>query len=144
MLARLAWSELSADTERSDVKDSRELKVWEKGHQLAPAIYKATEKFLKDKLYGLTGQIRRSCVSIPANISEGCGRNGDAELARFLQIPMGSASELECHLLLSRNLGLLDTAIHEQLTQATTEIKRMLTSLIQTLKASRQQLAAES
>jgi len=75
------------------VKDFRELKVWEKGHQLALAVYKATDKFPKDELYGLTGQIRRSCVSIPANIAEGCGRNGDAELARFLQISMGSASE---------------------------------------------------
>ena len=126
------------------MKDFRELKVWEKGHQLALAVYKATEKFPRDELYGLTGQIRRSCVSIPANIAEGCGRNGDAELARFLQISMGSASELEYHLLLSRDLGLVDNTIYEQLTQATTEIKRMLTSLIQTLKASRQQLAAES
>ena len=119
------------------MKDFRELKVWEKGHQLALAVYKATEKFPKDELYGLTGQIRRSCVSIPANIAEGCGRNGDAELARFLQISMGSASELEYHLLLSRDLGLLDITLHDQLTQATTEIKRMLTSLIQTLKATR-------
>ena len=120
------------------MKDFRDLKVWEKGHQLALAVYKATDKFPKDELYGLTGQIRRSCVSIPANIAEGCGRNGDAELARFLQISMGSASELEYHLLLSRDLGLVDTTTYDQLTQATIEIKRMLTSLIQTLKASRQ------
>ncbi len=120
------------------MKDFRELKVWEKGHQLALAVYKATDKFPKDELYGLTGQIRRSCVSIPANIAEGCGRNGDAELARFLQISMGSASELEYHLLLSRDLGLVDTTTYDQLTQATIEIKRMLTSLIQTLKAARQ------
>ncbi len=72
------------------MKDFRELKVWGKGHHLALEIYRATAKFPKDELYGLTSQIRRSCVSIPANIAEGCGRNGDAELARFLQIAMGS------------------------------------------------------
>ncbi len=78
-----------------------------------------------------------SCVSIPANIAEGCGRNGDAELARFLQIAMGSASELEYHLMLSRDLGLLTAVEHKQLTADTTEVKRMLTSFIQTLKANR-------
>ena len=119
------------------MRNFRELKVWEKGHYLALAAYKATAKFPKDELYGLTGQIRRSCVSIPANIAEGCGRNGDAELARFLQIAMGSASELEYHLLLSHDLGLLTAANYKQLTQETTEVKRMLTSFIQTLKADR-------
>ncbi len=119
------------------MKDFRELKVWEKGHQLALAVYKATATFPKDELYGVTGQIRRSSVSIPANIAEGCGRNGDAELARFLQIAMGSASELEYHILLTHDLGLLTAAEHEQLTADTTEVKRMLTSFIQTLKANR-------
>ncbi len=93
--------------------------------------------FPKDELYGLTSQIRRSCVSIAANIAEGCGRNGDAELARFFQIAMGSASELEYHLLLSRDLGLVDTPSYQQLTQETTEVKRMLASFIQKLNAER-------
>ena len=117
------------------MRNFRELKVWEKGHHLALAAYRATAKFPKDELYGLTGQIRRACVSVPANIAEGCGRNGDAELARFLQIAMGSASELEYHILLANDLGLLTAAEHEQLTADTTEVKRMLTSFIQTLKA---------
>ena len=119
------------------MKDFRELKVWEKSHHLALAVYTATARFPKDELYGLTGQIRRASVSIPANIAEGCGRNGDAELARFLQIAMGSASELEYHLLLSRDLGLMDVASSDQLAQETTEIKRMLASFIQKLKADR-------
>ena len=83
----------------------RELKVWEKAHRLSLAIYKASSGFPKDELYGLTSQIRRSSVSIPTNIVEGCGRNGNAELARFLHIASGSASELEYHLLLARDLG---------------------------------------
>lgn len=77
------------------MRDFRELKVWQKSHQLTLAIYKATVKFPKDEMYGLTSQIRRASASIAANIAEGCGRNGEAELGRFLQIAMGSASELE-------------------------------------------------
>src|SRR5688500_19694656 len=85
------------------MKDFRQLKVWEKAHQVALAIYKATKEFPKEELYGLTSQIRRASMSIPTNISEGCGRNTDAEFARFLQIAMGSASETEYQLLLSHD-----------------------------------------
>ena len=117
------------------MRDFRELKVWEKGHRLTLAVYKATVRFPQDELYGLTSQIRRSCASIPANIAEGCGRSGDAELACFLRIAMGSASELEYHLLLAHDLNLLDTSDYEPLTKYVTEIKRMLTSFIQKLTA---------
>jgi hypothetical protein len=79
------------------VKGFRDLKVWEKAHQLTLQVYKATASFPKEEMFGLTSQIRRAAASIPANIAEGCGRSGDAELGRFLQIAMGSASELEYH-----------------------------------------------
>lgn len=117
------------------MRDFRELKVWQKGHSLTLAVYKATASFPKEEIYGLTSQIRRACVSICANIAEGCGRNGDAELARFFQIGMGSASELEYHLLLVHDLGLLKTQDYEQLAGELIEVKRMLTSFIQKLKA---------
>lgn len=81
------------------MKDFRDLKVWEKAHRLTLDIYKATSAFPRDEHYGPTSQIKRSCTSIPANIAEGCGRRSNAELAHFLQIAMGSASELEYHLL---------------------------------------------
>lgn len=87
-------------------RDFRKPKVWEKSHQLALGVYKATVGFPKTELYGLTRQIRRCGASIPANIAEGCGRDGDAELARFLRLSMGSASELEYHLLLAHDLAL--------------------------------------
>jgi four helix bundle protein len=119
------------------VRNFRELKVWEKGHRLTLAVYESTAKFPRDELYGLTSQIRRSCSSIPANIAEGCGRNGDTELARFLGIAMGSASELEYHLLLAHDLNLLETTEYKELTREVTEVKRMLTSFIQKLKADR-------
>ena len=111
------------------------LNVWKKGHKLTLAVYKATASFPREELYGLTSQIRRSCSSIPANIAEGCGRNGDAELARFLSISMGSASELEYHLLLARDLNFLETTEYRELTEEVTEVKRMLTSFIKKLKA---------
>jgi four helix bundle protein len=119
------------------MRNFRELKVWEKSHHLALAVYKATLKFPQSEMYGLTSQLRRSGASIPANIAEGCGRNGDAELARFLNIAMGSASELEYHLLLSHDLALIDVPQYEELARDTTEVKRMLTSFIQRLKADR-------
>src|SRR3989304_5149159 len=117
------------------MRDFREVKVWEKGHILALAVYKATATFPKEERYGLTSQVRRSAASIPANIAEGCGRNGDAELARFLQIAMGSASELEYHLLLARDLDLLNSSDYEKLTDEVIDVKRMLTSFIQKLRA---------
>jgi four helix bundle protein len=117
------------------MKNFRDLKVWEKSHRLTLSVYKATLKFPKDEMYGLISQIRRSCVSISANIAEGCGRSGDAELARFLQIAMGSASELEYHLLLAHDLMFLKTSNYEKLNGEVSEIKRMLSSLIQKLKA---------
>lgn len=119
------------------MKDFRELKVWEKSHQLVLAVYKATRPFPKEELYGLTSQLRRSCASVPANIAEGCGRGSDAELARFLQIAMGSASELEYHLLLAYDLGLLTQSGYEALVREATEVKRMLTAFIQKLTADR-------
>jgi four helix bundle protein len=88
-------------------------------------------------LYGLTSQLRRACASIPANLAEGCGRNGDAELARFCSIAMGSASELEYHLLLARDLKLIKPKDNDDLAARATELKRMLAGLIQTLNAHR-------
>jgi len=80
-------------------------------------------------------QIRRASASICANLAEGCGRSGDTELARFCSIARGSASELEYHLLLAKELQLLPASLHEKLSADTIEIKRMLTALIQKLTA---------
>ncbi|HEX6270053.1 MAG TPA: four helix bundle protein [Anaerolineales bacterium] len=119
------------------MKDFRQLKVWEKSHQLALAIYKATKEFPKEELYGLTSQIRRSSMSIPTNIAEGCGRNTDADFARFLQMAMGSASETEYQLILARDLEFLPTDSYVNLHNDVEEVKRMLASLLKTLRADR-------
>jgi four helix bundle protein len=118
------------------MKDFRDIKVWQKAHDLTLEIYKATRSFPKDELYTLVSQIRRASVSIPANVAEGCGRGTDSELRQFLQIAMGSASELEYHLVLARDLGYLEATLYESLNDQVTEVKRMLASFILKLKAS--------
>ena len=98
-------------------------------------VYRETRSFPRDELYGLTSQLRRGATSIPANIAEGCGRSTERDLARFLDIAAGSGSELEYHLLLSRDLNLLEQQAYEGLHGRITEVKRMLTGLIQRLRA---------
>jgi four helix bundle protein len=112
------------------VRDFRKLKVWWRSHRLVLDVYEATGAFPREETYGLTAQLRRCCASIPANIAEGCGRSGEAELGRFMLIAMGSASELEYHLLLARDLGYLDTRNYQKLSEQTGEVKRMLSTLI--------------
>ncbi len=119
------------------MKDFRQLKVWEKSHQLALSVYKSTKEFPKEELYGLTSQIRRASMSIPTNIAEGCGRNTDKEFARFLQIAMGSASETEYQLIPAHDLDFLPKDAYEKLHDEVEEVKRMLASLLKTLRANR-------
>ena len=117
------------------MKDFRKQKVWRKAHKLTLDIYQVTKDFPKNEIYGLSNQIRRSCSSIPANIAEGCGRGSDADISRFLQMAMGSDSELEYHLLLAHDLGILGDSDYEQLNGKASEVKQMLTSFIKKLKA---------
>src|SRR5699024_4621756 len=113
------------------MRDFKKLSVWEKSHKQTLAIYKATSSFPKEERYELVSQMRRSASSIPTNIAEGCGRNTQPQLARFLNIAFGSASELQYQLILSEDLGFINGEAFNELTQNTTEIKRMLYSLIQ-------------
>ena len=111
------------------MQDFRNLKVWEKAHTLTLDVYKASKSFPREEMYGLTSQVRRASVSIGANIAEGSCRKGDAEFARFLQMAAGSASEVEYHLLLARDLEFLEVADYERLSDEAVEVKRMLASL---------------
>jgi four helix bundle protein len=112
------------------LKDFKELKVWHKAYALALAVYEASRAFPREEMYGLTSQLRRSAISIGANIAEGCGRRSDGELVRFLQIARGSASEVEHHLLLARDLKFLPVSAHDDLEKRLQEVQRMLTSLV--------------
>ena len=117
------------------MRDFRELKVWEKSHALTVDIYQVTIGFPKVELYGLTSQLRRAAISIPANLAEGCGRDSEAELLRFMRIAMGSASELEYELLLAHELQWLEDQTYQRLQTNLTEIRRMLNTFIQRLKS---------
>lgn len=117
------------------MQDFRELHVWQKAHQLTLRVYKATVAFPSFENYGLTAQVRRAAASMGANIAEGCCRGTRSELARFLHIATGSAGELEYHLILAIDLGYLKPESGQELVEHTTEVKRMLTSLIATVRA---------
>jgi four helix bundle protein len=119
------------------MKDFRDLKVWAKAHELALHCYAVTSSFPKHEIFGIVAQIRRAGASIGANIAEGCGRGGDGEFQRFLQIAMGSASELENHLLLARDLHFMDAEIHDRIHQSIIEVKKMLAGLIRKVDAER-------
>jgi len=117
------------------MNDFKRLKSWEKAHALTLDVYRATKSFPKEEMYGLTSQLRRACASVPANIAEGYGRKGDAELGRFLSIAAGSACEVEYHLLLAKDLGYLSELQHRKLDEQVSEVKRMLGSFISKLTA---------
>src|SRR6476659_9031043 len=97
------------------MRDFQKLDFWQLSYKLALRIYKSTQSFPKEELFGIVSQIRRSAVSIPSNIAEGCGRNSISELKRFLAIASGSASELQYQLILSFDLGYLNESLYKEL-----------------------------
>jgi four helix bundle protein len=112
------------------MKDFRNLKVWERAHCLTLAVYKTTNRFPREEVYGLTSQMRRCSASIAANLAEGCGKRGNNEFQRYLQIASGSASELDYHLQLSRDLQFLRSSNYDALAKELGELGRILRSLI--------------
>jgi four helix bundle protein len=119
------------------MRDFKGLKVWQRSHQLTLDVYRATDAFPARERYGLTSQIRRASVSIPANIAEGCGRASQRDFCRFLQVSVGSANELEYHLLLASDLGILRREKHSDLSMEIREIRQMLSSLIRKVNVDR-------
>lgn len=115
------------------MRNFRDLAVWEKSHKLVLDVYRASRSFPTDERFALTSQLRRAVSSIPTNVAEGCGRDGERELARFVSIASGSAVETEYLLLLSRDLSYLSGADHDVLHERVTEVKRMLTAFHQRL-----------
>lgn len=133
----LAFSTQHSEGGDARMKDFRDLQVWRKAHLLTLSSYRATEAFPKAETYGITIQIRRCAASIAANIAEGCGKRGNSEFRRFLNIASGSASELEYHFLLARDLTFLNELDYQRLNHDVTEVKRMLASLSSKVEAER-------
>src|SRR5437868_7308226 len=119
------------------MRNFKELRVWEEAHKLTVQLYQETEDFPRKEMFGLTSQIRRAAASIGANLAEGCGRQSEGEFSRFIQIAMGSASELEYHLLLSRDLEFLTKSAYERAQTQLTRVRKMLSSLLKTVQSSR-------
>jgi four helix bundle protein len=119
------------------MKDFRDLKVWTEAHWLTLEIYRTTANFPRDEIYGLRSQFLRCSVSIGANIAEGCGKRGNNEFQRFLQIAAGSASELDYHILLAHDLGFLSDSDYRKCSTELLHLRKMLTSLIQKIEHER-------
>src|SRR5271165_2356928 len=123
------------------MRNYEDLEVWQKAHALTIKLYRLTESFPRTEVFGLTSQIRRAAGLIGANLAEGCGRWGETELARYVQIAMGSASELQNHLRLAKDLGFISADEYQTAIGELTSIRKMLTAFLQTLRRSQKHLA---
>ncbi len=112
--------------------DHKNLEAWKEATKFITEIYRITQNFPQHELYGLTNQIRRSAVSIPANISEGCARQSDKETIQFLYISIGSIAELETELLIAQNLGY--TSNIDEIMEKLIKIRSLILGLIKYLK----------
>ena len=118
------------------MQDFRNLKVWRAAHAMTLDAYNVTRGYPKDELFGLTSQTRRACASIGANVAEGCGRKTDLEMAHFLQVAMGSASEVQYHFLFAYDLELMSRENYARLNGQVLEVKRMLATFAETVRSS--------
>lgn len=119
------------------MRDFRELEVGHVAHAFTLDLYGITASFPKPELYGLVSQLRRAAVSIEANIAEGCGKKSSADLGRFLQIAFGSANEIDCELLIARDLSFLSEEKYRKLVRQLESIKRMLGAFLSTIEEKR-------
>jgi four helix bundle protein len=115
------------------MRDFKKYDIWQLSHAFTLRIYSKTSLFPKDEMYGITSQIRRASSSIPTNISEGCGRNSDKEFNQYLNIALGSASETEYLIILSRDLNYIDMETFEILEKEINAIKSKIYKLKQIL-----------
>ena len=116
-----------------EIKNYRDLRVWQSGMDLVVMVYELSDKFPAKEMYGLTSQIRRAAVSVPSNIAEGYGRNSSKERKQFISLARGSAAEVEAQLTVSRELGFVTSLDSTKAEQLVTEVLKMLTGLRKSL-----------
>jgi four helix bundle protein len=116
------------------LRNYRDLQVWLKAYALSLELYRLSRTFPKEEIYGITSQLRRAAVSIGANLAEGCGRRTNPEMARFVRIAMGSASELDHHLLLCKDLGFLHDEDYRRTSGNLIEVRKMLNALLDSIE----------
>lgn len=123
---------MTEKTDRSG-KGFRKLIVWQRAHELTLLVYKLTEKFPKYEMFGLTSQLRRAVVSVPANVSEGYAAGGKGQFGRYLNIAQGSLAEVEYYLILAQDLTYISPAQYEQVETLRAETGFLLHRLIESL-----------
>jgi four helix bundle protein len=116
------------------MKDYKKLVVWENAHKIVLEVYQLTKSFPTEERYGLVSQFRRSAMSIPTNIAEGCGKFSQNDFASYLQIALGSTQETEYLCLLSKELGYIDRIVHDDLSRQVGIVKAMLISFIKKIR----------
>jgi four helix bundle protein len=120
-------------TKEEEIRSYRDLRVWQKGMEIAASVYRLTQNWPKAELYGLTAQARRAATSIPANIAEGYGRHSTGSYVQFLKIAQGSLKELETHLILASRIDITTEAAVEPILLQTDDLGKMLFGLIRKL-----------
>ena len=118
------------------MRDFRKLIIWQRSHQLTLAVYRISKSFPKEEIFGLTSQMRRAVSSIPTNIAEGCGRASNKDFAHFLQIAIGSATEVEYQLLLARDINYINDDDYQTLANETVVVRKMIIKYQSELKSS--------
>jgi four helix bundle protein len=118
----------------SELRSYRDLAAWQRAMELVEGVYGVTRQWPREETYGLTNQVRRAAVSVPANIAEGQGRRNPREFSRFLKIATGSLFEVETHLLIAQRLRYLDTAAVRSLLLLSDETGRIISGLINSLQ----------
>ncbi|HEO64155.1 MAG TPA: four helix bundle protein [Candidatus Omnitrophica bacterium] len=117
-----------------EIKSFKELKIWQKGIEIVKDVYMLTKEFPKEEIYGLTSQIKRSSISIPSNIAEGFKRYHSKEYRQFLHIALGSAAELETHLVIAKELKFIKQEESDGILEKIDHVSRMISSLLNKLK----------
>ena len=117
----------------SEIKDYKDLLIWQKGIQLVKLVYVSLENFPKDEIFGLQNQMKRSAVSIPSNIAEGWGRSSTQNYIQFLRIARGSLLELETQLIIAKELGFITDVKYAEIADLITEESKMLNAFIKKL-----------
>ena len=117
------------------MQNFKNLTAWQKSHSVTLQLYAETANFPRSELFGLTSQVRRAAISVPANIAEGCCHGGQPTLARHLRIALGSAGELEYYVILAADLKFLSSNAALKFTRQVTEVKRIITGLLKQVTA---------
>ena len=128
------WDVRCQMSEKPRIRSHRDLIVWQKAMDLVVCVYRESDSFPKTELYGLTSQVRRAAVSIPANIAEGQGRRLVGEYIHFLGNARGSLLEVDTHLELASRLGFMSADSHLTLTEQLAEVRKLLNGLMRSLE----------